>query len=500
MKKLDCFEKMPALFYGLSFFLGVELAFHPGWALILPLCCILYLNLKSAWLAILVAIAGFCYTQANYHFTAIDPEGVEGVAKIRIDSVSCVKTRFGKNLYYKGTLLSFKQKEGALNFPPKNIPISFKLRSKKNLNRPLADGIYLFPCHLFPSSGMRYRMKLNPKLGWRKIKSTYSMAENRSLAKQKVSAFIKKCFTKTNSQDFLAGLVTGEFNEERIKNAFCRFGLLHLMAISGFHFSLFSMILIFFLRPFVSPYKTTAIVTLILTAYFLFLGNGPSILRAWMMALAGFGTLLSKRPVCSRNTLGFALFIVLFFDPSLCNHLGFQFSFLITAAILFGCPIMEEFMLKVFPKKAMHELEDSTIFEKHILLILGFFRSILALNIVTTIAALPLSLHYFQQFPLLSFVYNLFFPILVSISMLLLMLGISIPLISSFLHFLNDHFTNFVLNMAIDVPKKYDIFLTSGSVSANFLILFYSIFFTFIIYFHYKYNKENQLSFQKLNY
>lgn len=491
--------KTPALYYGISFFLGLEVAFHQNYFILIPLISLLLLNLRSAWLAILLALAGFCYTTANYSYTPIDPCGMTGLANIKIEGISLIKSRFGAHWYYKGSLLSFiSEQDGTLQESIKNIPITFRFKANKTF-RPLADSAYLIPCALFPGDGKRYKMKLDSQQSWQKVKQTFSLAEIRYKVKLSVNKFIKSCFRHKNSQDFLAGLVTGEFNDDKMKAAFSKFGLLHLMAISGFHFSLFASIFIFLLRPYLSPYKVTALVTLILTLYFFFLGSGPSILRAWMMTITCFGTLISKRPLNSRNALGIALIVTLLIEPSLCNHMGFQFSFLITAAILFCCQPVEQFLLYLFPKKERGSLEEFTWLEKHLLLIFSFFRPVIALNLVTTSAALPLSLYYFQKFPVLSFFYNIYFPLLVTLSLFLLVLGLifyPIPLISSTIHIINDHFTHFILNMTIDVPKKLDIYWRVENISECFLITYYTIFFIIFIFIYYKYC--NRSSSQKL--
>lgn len=492
-------EKTPALYYGISFFLGLEAAFHQNFFLLIPLFCLILLNLRSSWLAILLSLAGYCFAASNYSYAPIDSCGMTGFANVKLEGISLIKSRFGEYWHYKGTLLSFMpNQDEAFEKPIKNIPITFRFKSSKKF-RPLADSAYLIPCSLFSIDGKRYRMKLNSQQPWHKVKKSFSLAEIRYKVKNIVNKFIKSCFHHKSSQDFLAGLVTGEFNDDKIKAAFSKFGLLHLMAISGFHFSLFASIFIFLLRPYLSPHKVIALVTAILTLYFLFLGSGPSILRAWMMTITCYGTLISKRPLNSRNALGFALIFTLLVEPSLCNHMGFQFSFLITAAILFCCQPVEQFLLYLFPKKEVGSLEEYTWLEKHLLLIFSFFRPIIALNIVTTLAALPLSLYYFQKFPIMSFFYNIYFPLLVTFSLFLLVLGLifyPIPLISSALHFVNDRFTHFILNMTLDVPKKFDIYWRVENISHHFLITYYTIFFIVFIFIYYKYC--NRSSSQKL--
>src|ERR1700722_20309854 len=74
----------------------------------------------------------------------------------------------------------------------------------------------------------------------------------------------------------------------------------------------------------------------------------------------------------------------------------------------------------------------------------------------------------------MSLLYNLFFPFLVSISMLLLLLGMGIslflPPLGSAIHLLNSHYTHFVLNLTFNMPPAVDAVWHLDHVSEVFIV------------------------------
>ncbi|KAF3362237.1 Uncharacterized protein PHSC3_001204 [Chlamydiales bacterium STE3] len=486
------FSKSPAFYYGIAFLIGTLGAIQQNWLLILPLGLLTYADYKRAFLGSIFALAGFIFALNSYHYVTVESKNISGIADVQLERLILQKNRFGQFWHYYGTMRAFSPDEkNLLSKVPQNVPVTFKIKKNENWKRPQADGRYLIACNLVSSPGKRYILKTK-RDSWEKVPFSFSLGEVRYLAKKNVGNYIKSCFKDKNVQDFLSGLITGEFNEKKLKDAFSRFGLLHLMAISGFHFSLIAFIFDFLLRPFFAPLKRALVITIALTIYFIFLGNGPSILRAWLTIIISYSALFNKRLSNSLNSLGIALIVSLVLNPGICTHIGFQFSFLVTAAILLLFHPAEKSLLSFFPRRTSMALPLFSFIDKHVLIILGFFRPILALNLVTTVAALPLSLYYFQRFPLLGIIYNLYFPLFVIVSLFLLISGLlfsPFPLIGTLIHYFNNLFTNFILNMTLDVPKPLDINLISDTISENLVIVYYCVFFTLGIYIHIK-NKK----------
>lgn len=484
------FDKNPALFVGISFYLGVTFGIYQEYLLLLPF--LLLLSSKRRIIGLLCGMAGVIFSFTSYHYSEIGPQGIAGMATINLESVHFQQSRFGRFYYYKGILSDFETQDPSIT-PPKNVPVSFKIRDKKS-QRPLANGTYRFYGTLIPSPGQRYHLKVLNST-WEKVPYSFSLGELRFKAKRAFNHFLNSRFGNSHVKNFLAGLLIGEYSDKKLQKAFSQFGLLHLLAISGFHFSFMAMIFRFILRPFWAPMKSAILICLILTSYFLLLGNNPSVLRAWIAIIVSYSSLIAKRPVSSLNALGIGLIIVLIIKPSFCTHLGFQFSFLITAAILLLFPYVDTWIERLFPKRTMEEIESLSFFEKHLLLILGFFKPVISLNLVTTIASLPLSLFYFKSFPLLSLIYNLYMPFFVMFSLSFLIIGIffsPIPSLSLFIHFINEKFTLFFLNMTFDTPKNLHISLSFEQTNCYLLIIYYSLLMMIAIYLN---NKNNNTSY-----
>jgi competence protein ComEC len=276
---------------------------------------------------------------------------------------------------------------------------------------------------------------------------------------------------------------------------FGRFGLQHIMAISGFHFAIIASILGLFLRLFFSKRKVCLLLIFLLSSYFVFLGCGPSILRAWISISIALGGFLLCRRAIGLNSLGVAMIAVLIYDPLMWQSIGFQFSFITTAAILLLFSGCDRVMQSLFAKRSLSLTVNMNSINQHGYCVLTTIRQALALTVAVNLVALPLMLFYFHKFPWMSLAYNLFFPFLVSISMLMLLLGTLVhailPPLGEIIHSLNSHFTYFMLNYTYQMPVTVDFVWRVESISMGWLILYLCIVFSAGIWLR-SYNKDAQ--------
>lgn len=88
-------------------------------------------------------------------------------------------------------------------------------------------------------------------------------------------------------------------------------GIMHIIAVSGLHLSVFAGMLYFILKKLTMPKVPRVIITMLfVTAYMAFVGFTPSILRAGLMFLVMCIAKLSKYKDDTLNSLGFAVFII----------------------------------------------------------------------------------------------------------------------------------------------------------------------------------------------
>lgn len=474
-------QQHPALLYGLALLLGIAGALYENLFLVLPaLCLLLPLVCRAHWLRAILAgalmLSAYFYVLMTYQFPSLPPEGATGTAELEISSLSSSTTHFGKRWLYRGTIRSFESGD----IRARNIPFTLSL-PQTGIVRPPADTNYVVEGKLKEVAPGYYAFSVPKDTLWYPVQGSWSLAELRYRAKQSVSTYIAQHITNKRAATFLAGIATGDFDDREMQFEFGRFGLQHIMAISGFHFAIIAAILSGLLRIMFSRRLAHITLIFLLSSYFLFLGCGPSIMRAWVTILIALGGYLIEKQGSGINSLGVALLFVLIVNPLLCLHMGFQFSFVTTAAILLLYPSMEYLLQQMLPKRRLSQMSEMNRLNQHAYLVLVFFRQAFALTIAVNLIALPMMLYYFHQFPLLSLLYNLFFPFLVSFSMLLLILAMLGSLLSSslgdLLHAINQTYTQFVLNFTYNLPTTFDVVLRVPEFSLELLLSYLCIVF-----------------------
>lgn len=486
---LRFWQHHPALFYGFAFLIGIAWALAdslwipllPILFLFLPFIASIFINgretkiIQPLLLALLISFAGWGHINAHHSFPLLPEGGIEGEALIKIKNLRQQSNPFGTKWVYRCEIIHFISDNASISSLPCIIALPVLDGADLPRPRPLADRNYWVKGKLMQTNNGTYSLKVSVKTPWKEIPNTWSLAEERYQWKLAVSQWIEAKFSHHLSAHFLAGLATGEFDDHWMRHQFSRFGIQHLLAISGFHFAIIASCLSFALRLFFSTRVCALCLLICLGAYCFFLGPQPSILRAWLMStLALVGFFLEKQGT-ALNSLGIALLAVLGYDPLFCQELGFQLSFVTTAAILlFYSPALTLFS-NLLPKRNLSEVLNMNKWNQHGYCILSFLRQGLALTFAVNVVALPLTLYYFQQFPWISLLYNLFFPLMASLSLCLLLLGgalFFIPFLGNAIHQFNDAYTFFLLQAAYSVPQSIDHFFTMEVLSSFWLICY----------------------------
>jgi len=474
-------QKHPALLYGIAAALGCGIGLGsalfvaiPALALFSPIFFGSPSLKKRLCLAALVMGSFALYCSAHYTFPTLTEEGVSGWGRLEISSINKTE-QFGPKWRYRGTLKQFKTTAGKII--ALNIPCALLLPANKE--RPQAD--HTFDIHGVLKATPYGTYRLIPTKGqeWIAVKRTWRLAELRNHAKQKVKAFIQAHIADTRSASFLTGIATGDFEDKVMAFEFGRFGLQHIMAISGFHFAIVAAALSSILRLFVSKRKACCALIFLMSSYFVFLGCGPSIMRAWVMVLVFLTGMLMEKEVVSLNSLGIAILVILIVDPLLFRSIGFQFSTLATAAILIYYEAFENALQALFQKRPLTQVIQMDRTNQHGYCILALFRQSIALTLAVSSVALPLMLFFFHKFPLMSLLYNLFFPFLVSISMLLLIVGslaiATIPPLGEALFHLNSIYTSLMLDLTYNMPTTLDFVIRVKEVPPLMIITYFTL-------------------------
>lgn len=419
--------------------------------------------LKRLITAIFVFAASFFYTALGHPLPNLPDDGLSGVGNFEIESLSLARTHFGTFWIYKGTLREFRPVNHPTTGYAHAIPCRISLPNQKEMDPPPADCAYQIKGCLKETSPFNYSFIPAKSSPWLPIKHSWCSAKIRHETKRRVAHYIHQHVKDQNSASFLAGLATGEFDNTLLSHEFGRFGLRHIMAISGFHFTIIALVLSMLCRLILCKKRSSILLLFLLTSYFIFLGCSPSIFRAWIaITIAFIGHLLEKQSN-ALNSLGMALIIMLAFDPWMPMRIGFQFSFAVTTAILLLHPGCSLAIQTLFPKRPLSLAVKMNSFTQHGYFMISLFRQSLALTLAVNLVSLPMSLYYFHKFPLLGLVYNLFFPFMVSLSMLFLILGtlfsFPFPFIGEGIHAFNSLYTKFILNFIYNMPATVDVTL-----------------------------------------
>ena len=204
----------------------------------------------------------------------------------------------------------------------------------------------------------------------------------------------------------LLGLLAGDRSgiPDAIRNDFQRTGLVHVLAISGFHVVLLAGILSVFLKATRLPHKVANLIAIaLLFVYVPVTGGSPAVKRAVLMfAIPQLGTMFGK-PANTFNSLGVALLFILLPDPSQLWNPGFQLSATATAGILLGNSCN--------PFKSIPEgLRKSSLWK----LTEGYVLSPTYVTLCATLATAPFLIHHFKTLSPLAWLGNIIIVPLVS--------------------------------------------------------------------------------------
>ncbi len=428
---------------------GLFLFFHVY--LILIAILLLLLEGKKFLQPLIICGAFYLYSLILSPPHSLPENQTTGTAYFKISSIKRHAGPFSHSLVYEGIIKKFIPDGSSKTYH--DLPCRAYLKSSSN--RPEGNRDYRIEnATLLTSTPYHYILKSNSSL-WKGTGKRLRLAEWRYKMHKKVRSYLFKKIKKKPAATFLSGLATGNLEHRLMKYEFGRVGLQHLLAISGFHFALIAGFSALLLRLFLS-YRNVAFLQLILlSAYFLYLGSSPSIGRAWIaifLFLFGylFGYLASP-----LNTLGVALMIALLCEPVILTHIGFQLSFMATLGILFFYKPFEMALRKLLPKRTTQEALALHPFSQCGYLLTTFIRKLFALNLSVQLFTIPLLLYHFQDFSLLGLIYNLYFPLLLSVTLLLLLLSVILP----FLHPINALYSAFLLEMISAAPKAYEFHL-----------------------------------------
>jgi competence protein ComEC len=400
----------------ISFLTGIVLLyssqyfpFSTVFAFLLPS---IYLFIKRRFLPILIILSGIAF------------------AFIRYEPAKDTSYTRGKEVVVRGIFKSYPaETESGMFKQSLDIGSAGDIKTGERLNDLVGQEIMLFSDREFYTGSeyeiaikiLRDRTRLNP--GSRSSDELYAnLLDVRELTgetefppciskiqefRYRLNRYISENF-KEDSGAFITAITTGEraFIDEELRDAFNKTGLAHILSISGTHFGLFSVFLFWIFRFLMSalPYRILQRITIFLTpsqaaamlcipfmlAYLGLSGwSIPAVRSFIMIGLFMFGLVIGRKGFW-LNSLFFAAFVLVLWEPAVILDLSFQLSFL--AVLFIG------FSLGDNDKRQGKETWK----------VFWYLKNALLLTLSASIGTAPLVAYHFHYFSIISPISNLF--------------------------------------------------------------------------------------------
>lgn len=284
------------------------------------------------------------------------------------------------------------------------------------------------------------------------IREYFSIAIEDNIKDKKIRAFLSAVIL--GDQDML---------ENKMRDRFLKTGTIHVLAVSGLHLGIITMLVFFVLGFCFTKRNCIYIFTLLFIAgYALIVGLRPSVLRAFIMVAVFITARLIGRQNSLINTLFIAACFVLLINPYDMYSVGFLFSFTIVFFLITLTPKVSSYLL------GKQEIANrfSPIKKKSIY----FFSGCL----VAQAAVFPLVLYYNNLFSLSSFFVNvvlipLMYPILL-LGFLLVFFGKIFPFLIPLFQYLTILFSSILIEITeIACSLKWSYFYVA---SFSYIALF----------------------------
>jgi competence protein ComEC len=285
------------------------------------------------------------------------------------------------------------------------------------------------------------------------------------------------------SSGILKALVLGERGDipEEITEQFTVAGIAHLLAISGDHLGIvallsFSLLLWIlkrskFLLLSTSVKKWAAGLTIPFILLYTFIaGGGISVIRATIMVITFFLSILFSRERNLLHTLALAAFLILLFSPPSLFDVSFQLSFLAVLSILYLVPRL----FRWWKEKEILPSQETSWRQR----LWAYLKISLVVTAVATLGTAPFVALHFNRISLIGFLTNLFFVpwvgfVIVPLSLVASLLSFFIYPLAALLIQVNDFITMALLKaVALSASFPYASFFVSTPTAFE-IILFY---------------------------
>jgi competence protein ComEC len=320
--------------------------------------------------------------------------------------------------------------------------------------------------------GIYHQLTLTPSSYYKKEKPSKTIFGIAASARNHIIEKLKGASFGQEELGVIQALLLGQRADisketyDNYKNA----GAVHILALSGLHIGILLLVLQFLLRPLEHlPHgkKISLLITVLLLWGFAFLaGLSASIVRACTMFSFVAYALYLNRPSNTFNILSLSMFfILLFINPNLLFHVGFQMSYAAVIAIVWIYPMLQKLW---YPKYKP----------------IRYVWQLLSVSVAAQLGVLPISLFYFHQFPGLFFISNLLIipalGFILGTGILVIFLALINQLPSTLAWFFNE-LISYMNKIVAWVAQQEDFIFKHISFDAIQLLLVYALIITLVL-------------------
>ncbi|MBE7029626.1 MAG: ComEC family competence protein [Ruminococcaceae bacterium] len=270
-----------------------------------------------------------------------------------------------------------------------------------------------------------------------------------------------------NGAMFLKGVLVGDddLRTDEFNDSLNKLSLSHIVSVSGMHFSIISMVLIYIMRRLKINRKLSSAIIVIISFFIaVFIGFTPSVIRVLIMTfILSFADLTNREKIMDIYLLLLTALIMLLFNVYYIHNVAFVLSFTSLAGILlFSQKINDK--IKFIPR---------------------FFKDNISVSASATVLTIPFILYYFRGLPLLSVLANLLIVPLITVVMVYGIILILISLISIKLGYFIGVPLDMILRVCVnlinfmgDIPFGY---FKTLSISVYYISIYYTALFFILI-------------------
>ncbi|QTL97941.1 DNA internalization-related competence protein ComEC/Rec2 [Iocasia frigidifontis] len=415
--------RRPFLLCSFFFSAGIITAYYLSWIsilLIFPLILVIAFycrKIKLLIIFIIVFILGFSWISWHEYIYSNDASIISYNGQDNVDILGVIKEDLralsGNKVYLKPYFADGNRiKYGLIELDKRYLPHAVE-------DGDLVSGVFnlSFPSKAMNPGGFSNYNYLKRRGVFSKGYLSYSFTKisrvNGGILKVIIKA--KRAFIKLINQtmDFpynevLKGLLLGEKSgipAEWTSN-FELSGANHLLAISGLHVGVISLIFLKILKLCRLPViSRNIIITLLMIFYIVLTGFRPSVLRAGILVITFLWAVVFKRSGEVFNLIGLSSMINLVINPYDLFNVGFQLSYMVLSSIVLWTNLLKNKLPNLLALSIAAQLGASP-------LIAYYFNLLTPIGVVTNLWAIPLS------------------GIIVSLGITGLLLGIISPVIS----------------------------------------------------------------------